>query len=182
MTLFLEAHKRPPEQIILDLDATDDPLHGHQEGRFFHGYYDCYCYLPLYVFAAGAAADRPGRNHLCRRHLRHHQAQVLEDRGAGSESPSAASSSPWPRHARPQTSGVALRAGWLTPPKPAPRPPDTRRHSAPIARHHPQAHRNPQNQNRQPRPRRHHPARSAPADHKAGAHLATSSHGVRNAG
>ena len=48
--LFLEAHERPPQQIILDLDATDDPLHGHQEGRFFHGYYDCYCYLPLYVF------------------------------------------------------------------------------------------------------------------------------------
>jgi hypothetical protein len=47
--LFLEAHKTPPEEIILDLDATDDPLHGHQEGRFFHGYYDCYCYLPLYV-------------------------------------------------------------------------------------------------------------------------------------
>jgi Transposase DDE domain group 1 len=50
VTLFLEAKKRPPKQIILDLDATDDPLHGHQEGRFFHGYYDCYCYLPLYVF------------------------------------------------------------------------------------------------------------------------------------
>jgi hypothetical protein len=50
VTLFLEAHERPPGQIILDLDATDDPLHGHQEGRFFHGYYDCYCYLPLYVF------------------------------------------------------------------------------------------------------------------------------------
>ena len=48
--LFLEAHARPPRQIILDLDATDDPLHGEQEGRFFHGYYDCYCYLPLYVF------------------------------------------------------------------------------------------------------------------------------------
>ena len=48
--LFLEAHRRAPRQIILDLDATDDPLHGHQEGRFFHGYYDCYCYLPLYVF------------------------------------------------------------------------------------------------------------------------------------
>jgi hypothetical protein len=48
--LFLEAHKTPPTEIILDLDATDDPLHGHQEGRFFHGYYDCYCYLPLYVF------------------------------------------------------------------------------------------------------------------------------------
>ena len=48
--IFLEAHKKAPAQIILDLDATDDPLHGHQEGRFFHGYYDCYCYLPLYVF------------------------------------------------------------------------------------------------------------------------------------
>jgi hypothetical protein len=48
--LFLEAHTTPPKEIILDLDATDDPLHGHQEGRFFHGYYDCYCYLPLYVF------------------------------------------------------------------------------------------------------------------------------------
>jgi hypothetical protein len=48
--LFLEAHAKAPAQIILDLDATDDPLHGQQEGRFFHGYYDCYCYLPLYVF------------------------------------------------------------------------------------------------------------------------------------
>src|SRR2546427_5392672 len=48
--LFLEAHKRAPTEIILDLDATDDPLHGDQEGRFFHGYYDCYCYLPLYIF------------------------------------------------------------------------------------------------------------------------------------
>src|SRR5438552_4045629 len=45
-----KAHERAPRQIILDLDATDDPLHGEQEGRFFHGYYDCYCYLPLYVF------------------------------------------------------------------------------------------------------------------------------------
>ncbi|HYA38223.1 MAG TPA: IS1380 family transposase [Candidatus Methylomirabilis sp.] len=48
--VFLEAHKRPPRPIVLDLDATDIPLHGHQEGRFFHGYYDTYCYLPLYVF------------------------------------------------------------------------------------------------------------------------------------
>jgi Transposase DDE domain group 1 len=48
--LFLEAHKTPPAEIVLDLDATDDPLHGDQEGRFFHGYYDGYCYLPLYVF------------------------------------------------------------------------------------------------------------------------------------
>jgi hypothetical protein len=48
--VFLEAQARAPKQIILDLDATDDPVHGEQEGRFFHGYYDCYCYLPLYVF------------------------------------------------------------------------------------------------------------------------------------
>jgi hypothetical protein len=48
--LFLDAHRSAPKQIVLDLDATDDPLHGHQEGRFFHGYYDGYCYLPLYVF------------------------------------------------------------------------------------------------------------------------------------
>jgi hypothetical protein len=48
--LFLDAQAKPPKQITLDLDATDDPLHGRQEGRFFHGYYDCYCYLPLYVF------------------------------------------------------------------------------------------------------------------------------------
>jgi len=48
--LFLDAHAAPPPQITLDLDATDDPLHGHQEERFFHGYYDTYCYLPLYVF------------------------------------------------------------------------------------------------------------------------------------
>jgi hypothetical protein len=48
--LFLDAHIAPPPQITLDLDATDDPLHGHQEERFFHGYYDTYCYLPLYVF------------------------------------------------------------------------------------------------------------------------------------
>ena len=48
--LFLEAQERAPNEIILDLDATDDPVHGEPEGRFFHGYYDCYCYLPLYVF------------------------------------------------------------------------------------------------------------------------------------
>jgi hypothetical protein len=57
VTIFLEAHGRPPKRIILDLDATDDPLHGHQEGRFFHGYYDGYCYLPLYIFC--------GRHLLC---------------------------------------------------------------------------------------------------------------------
>jgi hypothetical protein len=50
VTLFLQAHARPPEHIVLDLDATDDPIHGHQLGRFFHGYYKSYCYLPLYIF------------------------------------------------------------------------------------------------------------------------------------
>ena len=48
--IFLEAHEQPPSEIILDLDATDDPVHGNQEGRFFHGYYGHYCYLPLYIF------------------------------------------------------------------------------------------------------------------------------------
>jgi hypothetical protein len=47
--VFLESYSAPPEQIVLDLDATDFPIHGHQEGRFFHGYYDHYCYLPLYI-------------------------------------------------------------------------------------------------------------------------------------
>jgi len=49
--LYVEAQAVPPTEIVLDLDATDDPLHGQQEGRFFHGYYGHYCYLPLYVFA-----------------------------------------------------------------------------------------------------------------------------------
>jgi hypothetical protein len=48
--IFIESHQQAPEQIILDVDTTDLPLHGRQEGRFFHGYYDCYCYLPLYIF------------------------------------------------------------------------------------------------------------------------------------
>ena len=50
LEVFLEAHAKAPEELILDLDATDDPLHGKQEGRFFHGYYKRYCYLPLYIF------------------------------------------------------------------------------------------------------------------------------------
>ena len=48
--VFLQAHREAPQEIILDLDCTDDPLHGEQEGRFFHGYYGQYCYLPLYIF------------------------------------------------------------------------------------------------------------------------------------
>ncbi|MDO8946458.1 MAG: IS1380 family transposase [Desulfocapsaceae bacterium] len=48
--VFLEMHSEAPARIILDVDATDDPLHGNQEGKFFHGYYKAYCYLPLYIF------------------------------------------------------------------------------------------------------------------------------------
>jgi hypothetical protein len=48
--LFLDAHESAPEKIVLDLDATDDVLYGQQEGRFYHGYYHDFCYLPLYVF------------------------------------------------------------------------------------------------------------------------------------
>lgn len=47
---FIASFDEPPECLVLDFDATDDPVHGHQEGRFFHGYYDGYCFLPLYVF------------------------------------------------------------------------------------------------------------------------------------
>src|SRR5246127_29565 len=49
--VYLESHAAPPAQVVLDLDATDIPLYGHQPERFFHGYYDSYCYLPLYIFA-----------------------------------------------------------------------------------------------------------------------------------
>ena len=61
---FIASHDRPPEQIILDFDATDDLVHGDQEGRFFHGYYDNYCFLPLYVFCGDqllAAYLRPSK-------------------------------------------------------------------------------------------------------------------------
>ena len=50
---FIASFEGPPEEIVLDIDATDDAVHGRQEGRFFHGYYDRYCFLPLYVFAGG---------------------------------------------------------------------------------------------------------------------------------
>jgi Transposase DDE domain group 1 len=72
--LFLEAHERAPREIVLDLDNTDIPLYGTQEGRFFHGYYDNYCYLPLYVF--------------CGRHLllaRQRRADVAGSAGAVAE-------------------------------------------------------------------------------------------------
>jgi len=72
--LFLDAHDRAPREIVLDLDNTDIPLHGEQEGRFFHGHYDEYCYLPLYVF--------------CGRHLllaRQRRANVAGSAGAVEE-------------------------------------------------------------------------------------------------
>ena len=72
--LFLEAHERAPREIVLDLDNTDIPLHGTQEGRFFHGHYNGYCYLPLYVF--------------CGRHLllaQQREANVAGSAGAAEE-------------------------------------------------------------------------------------------------
>ena len=61
--VFLQAHREEPKEIILDVDSTDDPLHGNQEGRFFHGYYGHYCYLPLYIFSGEhlLCARVPGR-------------------------------------------------------------------------------------------------------------------------
>ena len=50
LDIWVAAYTSAPKRIILDLDATDDPVHGNQEGRFYHGYYRCYCYLPLYIF------------------------------------------------------------------------------------------------------------------------------------
>jgi Transposase DDE domain group 1 len=66
---FIAAHPEPPEHLILDFDATDDPVHGRQEGRFFHGYYDHYCFLPLYVFCGDellTAYLRPGKIDACK--------------------------------------------------------------------------------------------------------------------
>ena len=61
--LFLEAYRETPEQIVIDLDATDLPVHGHQEQRFFHGFYNHYCYLPLYIvcgiICSASDSDRP---------------------------------------------------------------------------------------------------------------------------
>ena len=63
VSLYLEGQATPPKRLILDLDATDDPIHGGQEGRFFHGYYKCYCYLPLYVFCGRELLLESVRNH-----------------------------------------------------------------------------------------------------------------------
>jgi hypothetical protein len=68
--VFIESHQTPPKELILDFDATNDSVHGHQVGRFFHGYYDEYCFLPLYVFAGSQRlvaclrpADQDGATH-----------------------------------------------------------------------------------------------------------------------
>src|SRR3954454_16158454 len=84
VTLFLQAHSRPPERIVLDLDATDDPIHGHQLGRFFHAYYKGYCYLPLYIFCGDhllCARLRPSDIDACAgsvKHLKRIMAQIRE--------------------------------------------------------------------------------------------------------
>jgi hypothetical protein len=74
VSLFLQAHARPPERIVLDLDATDDPIHGHQLGRFFHAYYKGYCYLPLYIFCGDhllCARLRPSDIDACAGSVKH---------------------------------------------------------------------------------------------------------------
>jgi len=75
--LFLETHPEAPAQFVLDLDATDEPLHGKKEGRFLHGYYDSYCYLPLYLFCG---------EHLLVSKLRHSN---IDDRAGAQHAPAA---------------------------------------------------------------------------------------------
>ena len=147
--LFLDAHSAPPTQIILDLDATDDPLIGHQEGRFFHGYYDSYCYLPLYVFCGRHLL---GGQIASRRHRRQRRQRSRRWRGS---SPRSASAGPrlrillradlrvCSRHpdelVREQRRGLPVRLGagmpgWPRPSRPSsPRP--KRRASKPTSRH-----------------------------------------------
>src|SRR4051794_29330235 len=88
VTLFLQAHARPPERIVLDLDATDDPIHGHQLGRFFHAYHKGYCYLPLYIFCGDhllCARLRPSDIAACAGSVKHLQRIVAQLREAWPE-------------------------------------------------------------------------------------------------
>jgi hypothetical protein len=88
VSLFLQAHSRPPERIVLDLDATDDPIHGHQLGRFFHGYYKGYCYLPLYIFCGDhllCARLRPSDIDACAGSVKHLKRVVAQLREAWPE-------------------------------------------------------------------------------------------------
>lgn len=98
VSVFVESHARPPEQIILDVDTTDLPLHGKQEGRFFHGYYDSYCYLPLYTFC--------GEHVLCAR-LR----QSNSDASAGSLAEIEESLAGFERHGRKSRSSCVPTPG-----------------------------------------------------------------------
>jgi Transposase DDE domain group 1 len=85
VSLFLQAHARPPERIVLDLDATDDPIHGHQLGRFFHAYYKGYCYLPLYIFCGDhllCARLRPADIDACAGSVKHLSRIVAQIRAA----------------------------------------------------------------------------------------------------
>lgn len=88
MALFLQAHARPPERIVLDRDATDDPIHGHQLGRFFHGYDKNFCYLPLYIFCGDhllCARLRPSDIDACAGSVQQLQRVVAEIRRAWPE-------------------------------------------------------------------------------------------------
>src|SRR3954454_4873628 len=88
VTLFLQAHSRPPERIVLDLDATDDPIHGHQLGRFFHGYHKGYCFLPLYIFCGDhllLARLRPADIDACAGSVKHLERIVAQLREAWPE-------------------------------------------------------------------------------------------------
>ncbi len=88
VSLFLQAHERPPERIVLDLDATDNPIHGHQLGRFFHAYYKGYCYLPLYIFCGDhllCARLRPSDIDACAGSVKHLDRIVAQLREAWPE-------------------------------------------------------------------------------------------------
>jgi hypothetical protein len=88
VSIFLEAHKEAPQQIVLDVDTTDLALHGKQEGRFFHGYYDCYCYLPLYIFCGEhvlCARLRQSNSDACKGSLAEIQRIVTQIRAAWPE-------------------------------------------------------------------------------------------------
>src|SRR3954447_20754634 len=88
VTLFLQAHSHPPERIVLDLDATDDPIHGHQLGRFFHAYYKGYCFLPLYIFCGDhllLARLRPSDIDACAGSVKHLERIVAQIREAWPE-------------------------------------------------------------------------------------------------
>src|SRR3954452_7027177 len=88
VTLFLQAHARPPERLVPGPDATDDPIHGHHLGRFFHGYYKGYCYLPLYIFCGDhllCARLRPSDIDACAGSVKHVQRIVAQIREAWPE-------------------------------------------------------------------------------------------------